>query len=219
MSDGVHDRGGRVPEFRGLSNRMLLITGHQRSGTGYMAKLCQACGLDVGHERPGRDGISSFQYAVATDRVPFHSVDGNRGRNHYRFDRIIHVVRHPLGVIASTAWTAGMIATEWQAQFVPVDLTDSRIRQATQTYLGWNELVEQQTSERIRVEDALAQLPGLLGVQAPKCPPPMDYNARPHDPLTWDRVACSCSDDEYRRLLEMAERYEYRTPMSGSIAG
>lgn len=189
---------------------MILITGHQRSGTGYMAALCQAMGMDVGHERPGKDGISSFQYAVETDRVPFHSIDGNKGRNHYRFDRIIHVVRHPLHVIASTAFTDMNGAIEWQAEFVPVTAPISHgIRRAVQTYLGWNELIEEQTAELVRVEDAENVLPKMLGETVISNAPPPTVNGRDHAQLGWARVAMACVGDEFPRLWDMADRYGY----------
>lgn len=189
---------------------MILITGHQRSGTGYMAALCRAMGLDVGHERPGKDGISSFQYAVQTARVIFHSIDGNKGRNCYDFTQIIHVVRHPLHVIASTAFTDMNGAIEWQAQFVPVTAPEQHgLRQAVQTYLGWNELIEQQTDIRVRVEDAEHELPKILGKQVIQDPPPPNVNARDHALIGWARVATACVGDEFPRLCNMAERYGY----------
>lgn len=189
---------------------MLLITGHQRSGTGYMAALCRSMGLDVGHERPGEDGISSFQYAVDTDTVPFHSVDQNRGRKWYEFDDIIHVVRHPLHVIASTAFTDMNGAIEWQARFIPVTAPpEHRIRQAVQTWLGWNELIEKQADIRVRVEDAEEELPKILGEDVMFDPPLPTVNARPHADLKWARVSMACQGDEFPRLWNMADRYGY----------
>lgn len=187
---------------------MILITGHQRSGTGYMAALCQAMGLDVGHEHPGKDGISSFQYAVDTERVIFHSADLHRGRMCYQFDEMIHVVRHPLHVIASTAFTDMNGAIEWQAEYIPVTATD-RVRQAVQTWLGWNELIEKQTDIRVRVEDAENELPKILDVSVVQDPPTPGVNGREHQPLTWSAVAKVCKGDELKRLWTMAERYGY----------
>ena len=167
-------------------------------------------GLDVGHERPGADGISSFQFAVNTDKVPFHSADNNRGRRHFTFDRVIHVVRHPLDVIASTAFTDMNGAIEWQAGFVPVTAPpEHRVRQAVQTWLGWNELIEPQTLDRIRVEDADTELPRMLSCEPPHNTPTKDYNGRDHAPLSWARLAMACSNTEYYQLLRMTKRYGY----------
>jgi hypothetical protein len=166
-------------------------------------------GLDVGHERPGKDGISSFQYAVDTDRVPFHSVDQNRGRKWYDFDRIIHVVRNPAHVIASAAFTDMNGAIEWQAKFVDVDLKANPVRQAVQTWIGWNRLIEEYTMERVRVEDAEEQLPKMMGETVIADPPLPVVNARPHPMLTWSEIRKECRPDEFHDLWEMAERYGY----------
>lgn len=51
--------------------RSLLFVGHPRCGTGYAANLCRQMGLDVGHERLGADGISSWMFAVEADENPY----------------------------------------------------------------------------------------------------------------------------------------------------
>lgn len=187
---------------------VLLITGHQRSGTGYMAALCQACGLDVGHERPGKDGISSFQFAVDTDRVCFHTVDQHRGSNHYRFDRVVHVVRHPLDVIASTAFTDMNGAIEWQAGFVPVDLNASPVVRAAQTWLGWTDLADAKADRRMRIEDAATELPAWMGVRCIQLPP-NNVNARPHARLSREALIDDIGSDLYRKVRAQAERFGY----------
>jgi hypothetical protein len=48
-----------------------LITGVPRSGTGYMAKLMQALGYDVGHEIIRPHGISSWLWAADSPTVPY----------------------------------------------------------------------------------------------------------------------------------------------------
>lgn len=85
------------------TKRDVLVVGHPKSGTGYMAKLLQAHGLGVGHERMGRNGIASWMFAAVTTSVP-HSFDGS-ARALFEFHYVLHVVRHPLPVIASTAYT------------------------------------------------------------------------------------------------------------------
>lgn len=71
---------------------MLLVTGTGRCGTGYMARYLRACGLDVGHEVLGNDGISAWTLTV-----------GRTIATHCRpvpeFDVVIHVVREPCGTI------------------------------------------------------------------------------------------------------------------------
>lgn len=195
---------------------MILITGHQRSGTGYMAALCRSLGFAVGHERVLADGVSSFQFAVATDTVCFHTAEQNRGRNHYDFDVMIHVVRHPLGVIASTAFTDMNGAIDWQAGFIDVDLDADPVRQAVQTYIGWNRLIEPQADVRIPVERAAEELPIALRMyegtgEHDRCPAPTaNYNGREHRSLTWAEVQ-HAAPDLTPELMDMADRYGYTT--------
>jgi hypothetical protein len=47
-----------------------IIVGCCRSGTGYMSALFTACGYDVGHERLGKHGISSWCWAVTDTTTP-----------------------------------------------------------------------------------------------------------------------------------------------------
>ena len=51
--------------------RPLLFVGHPRSGTGFAAELSAQFGLDIGHERDGADGISSWMFAVDADENPW----------------------------------------------------------------------------------------------------------------------------------------------------
>ena len=62
----------------------ILITGCGRSGTGYMAKLFQAAGLDVGHEKEGLQGTSDW-HAIGWPIAKL-----------MQYDHIIHVWRDPL---------------------------------------------------------------------------------------------------------------------------
>jgi rhodanese-related sulfurtransferase len=50
--------------------RPLLIAGHPRTGTGYAAALCRQLGVDVGHEKLGASGISSWMFAVDAEANP-----------------------------------------------------------------------------------------------------------------------------------------------------
>lgn len=194
---------------------MILITGHQRSGTGYMAGLCRSLGFAVGHERVLADGVSSFQFAVNTKRVPFHSIEQNKGRKHYEFSLVIHVVRHPLKVIASTAFTDMNGAIEWQANFCQVDLHASRIRQAVQTYIGWNTIAGRKARVRIPVERADEELPIALrmyegtGEHEREPVPPRNYNGREHPPVTWSDIRHHVTPREFEELWIMADRYGY----------
>ena len=67
----------------------ILVAGHPRSGTGYMAQLLSSMGLQVGHEVVREHGISHWQFAQKTDKVPYRI---KRGRNCFKFTHVIHVI-------------------------------------------------------------------------------------------------------------------------------
>lgn len=77
-------------------NKAAIITGCGRSGTLYMRKYFSAFCMDVGHERYGLNGISSW-YLGFKDRR------NSALAYYYRSHRIIpiHIVRSPLKVISS----------------------------------------------------------------------------------------------------------------------
>lgn len=57
--------------IRKKTYRPILISGHPRTGTGYAAALCRQLGADVGHEKLGAAGISSWMFAVDADANPY----------------------------------------------------------------------------------------------------------------------------------------------------
>jgi hypothetical protein len=80
--------------------KTILVTGAPRLGTTTAARYFQAQGLDVGHERMGVDGASSY-YWFRDNPVPQAAHAGRR--SDYVFERVIHLVRDPLATIASLA--------------------------------------------------------------------------------------------------------------------
>ena len=166
---------------------MFLITGAGRSGTKYMAAVLRRCGLDVGHERLGRDGIVSGFYCFEAERYP--------GRNHPaprpEFEVILHQVRDPLRTIASV--TTGR-SRAWAQQFVPVEAGASPLRWACYYWLTWNLEAERQALWTYRIEalpDVWLDLQRVLCFDADYATAagvPTNLNARKHSAVTWDDV-------------------------------
>lgn len=186
----------------------LLITGHPRSGTGYMAALCQACGYDVGHERMGADGISSWLMAPPAHRVCYHAQIGRRGRLALGpYHRAIHVLRNDVpACVASIAYTE-QASLVWRARWVPIDLSANPITQAVQSLLGWTRLIEAElpNAEPVRLSEAAERVPAMLGVSPPVQLPPC--NTRPHSPLTWADLRQAVPRGDYHALCRHADRY------------
>ena len=81
--------------------RPLLCVGHPRTGTGFVAELCGQFGLDIGHERDGKDGISSWMFAVDADENPFALSPVARTRRALHWDVMVQIVRDPDTAIPS----------------------------------------------------------------------------------------------------------------------
>ncbi|MCL4676195.1 MAG: glycosyltransferase family 25 protein, partial [Pararhodobacter sp.] len=80
--------------------RDLLVLGHPRGGTGFIAETLRRWGLDIGHETDGRNGLSSWMFAVEDD-APWAMAPVARNRRMLRCRHIIQAVRDPLAAIPS----------------------------------------------------------------------------------------------------------------------
>jgi len=74
--------------------RKILIVGHPRTGTGYTASLLGQLGLDIGHERDGKDGISSWMFAVESEKNPYAQSPIAKSRKALCWEHLIHPVRN-----------------------------------------------------------------------------------------------------------------------------
>lgn len=198
-------------------HKRLLITGHPRSGTGYMAALAQACGWDIGHEKMGLDGVSSWMMGPPVWRVPFHREWAHKGRLWYEFDRVVVITRNPVDLIASVAFTESsgtddrVTSLWWRAAWVPLSLDSDAdpVAQAAQSVVGWYAMLRQWWSGAVwmRMEDARERLPVLLGASA--ATDPGIVNARPHAALTFADIERNCSPWLVRALIESAKEWGY----------
>ena len=208
------------------STKPLLITGHPRGGTGYMAALCRACDWDIGHEVMGRDGISSWMMAPPVWHVPapYHARERHRGRNWYRFERSIIVVREPLAHAASVAYVEctgtpwRTVSQWWRSVWCPIpyklDATPfaPRLASAVRSIVDWHAWMEQWLpgAEVIRLEDARARLPELLA--RPVAREVGVVNARKHPPVTWPEIVAACEPDLIEQFRHYGERLGYPMP-------
>ena len=123
---------------------MFLITGAGRSGSTYITKVLQQCGLDVGHHKMRLDGIVCSFYCFEADRYPTRQP---APRPH--FDVILHQVRHPLRSIASIKTGRSW---KWTCQFLPVDTTAPLLERCCYNWLVFNEEAERQAALTYRIE-------------------------------------------------------------------
>lgn len=156
--------------------KKLLVTGCGRSGTLYITSYLQKLGLDVRHEEPvppngvmGKEGMVSWFMAADDPNPPM-----GPGRTHYEFEYILHLVRHPLKVIASVAQFIFKLDiksykyikrhcgfTHWPV-FSPSLEKDLLIKLAAEYWICWNEKTERIATHRARVEFLNEDISSLL---------------------------------------------------------
>ena len=187
---------------------MILITGSGRSGTTYMARALQRCGLDMPHERLGRDGTVSSLYCFDAPWYP--------GKKHAvprpEFDVILHQAREPLASIASIQTGRSW---DWTCQFLPVGEDAPLLQRACYNWLVFNEEAERQAVLTYRIE-ALEKvwptLQRLIGFNAPYsviADLPRTINSRKHSDVTWGEVK-EAAPEIYDAIRGAAGRYGYR---------
>ncbi len=169
---------------------MLLLTGCPRSGTGHATQVFQAQGLDIGHERLGADGVSSWQFAVHDDRYPWHKA-GER-RDQHDFAVILHQVRDPLAVLASMQV---LRQPDWTFISRHLELPQGDLARRINFYLDWTAICDRQAHYRYRVEDLPTEWPQLHQLCGGKAEwtqaasaIPATYNHRRHGSLTWKDI-------------------------------
>ncbi len=174
--------------------KRFLITGHSRSGTGYAASLFSANGFDIGHERMGRDGTSSWLMAVEAISYPWTQ----DRRQDYEFDTVIHVVREPLDVVCSSAITEKPKSLAFRSKFVHIE--GGMLEGAIRSYYGWTRIIQEQKPDMtVRV----GELQSRMGFQNPA----RERNARPHRTVTRDELKDQVSAEAWDMFLWLEQFY------------
>ena len=212
--------------------RPILAIGHPRCGSGYVSELLKSCGLDVGHERMGQHGISSWMFAVEDDENPWARDPLALTRKHKHFGHIIHFVRNPRTAIPSIirenrhaeksyAFRRKHIMSTFG---VDLDAAGSDVERAILSYLYWNKLIEgQRVDLTVRVEDAEESALRFLKDRqliAPECslvaPPPKNVNTDkryqgtlPKWPVLTDSDWQEVAGDLKSEINESCTRYSY----------
>jgi hypothetical protein len=173
---------------RAPRHRLVLVTGCGRSGTRYTTFVLRRLGLDVGHERLGRDGVASWTLAVDGGGGPW-----GPSQSDIKFDVVLHQVRHPLRVMSSV-----MTFREESWRFIcgriPCPPTDPLLLRAAAYWCYWNAEAERRAALTFRVEDMATVLAGIcaqLGVAV--------------NPSVLDRVPTDVNTRRKGRLFHLAE--------------
>jgi hypothetical protein len=132
--------------------KRLLVIGTPRSGTHFFTKLMQGFGMRVQHERMGEDGTVNCAWLAM--RMPNDPVIKVTGRQNYDFDRIIHLIRHPLPTIASMSHALHGVFWEWQEIHSNLHIHDTTdLEKLAAFWLFWTDGCKHLCDTAIRLED------------------------------------------------------------------
>lgn len=189
---------------------MFLITGSGRSGSTYIAKVLQRCGLDIGHHKMGSDGTVCGYYCFDVKKYPVKSHPVPRPK----FDVILHQVREPLANIASLQTGRSW---KWTCQFLPVSENAPALIKACYNWLIFNEEAEKQALWTYRIED-LGTVWLWQDLQRVLCfdrdyssaifNVPRNINTRKHSKVTWRDIK-KAVPEIYDDIRKAARRYRY----------
>lgn len=189
----------------------VLITGHPRSGTRYVFQLLKSLRQNTSFEKRIENGITVSWKHIKNGTFEPPCPETNIKCD---FDLIIHQIRHPLKVIASstTLWTMSInyLATETQLPDI-IKNKENTVRNCMYTWIAWNKLIETKANWRFKIEDLpiMYKKFGIkLGIEIPFLPQIGKINSRKHIELTWEDLAF----EDYNaavKIREMATRYGY----------
>ena len=133
----------------------ILITGCGRSGTNYVARALRSIGFPFCHEGFPQKGIAAWPLAVkSSEPMPWWMLFK---QGDFVFKPVLHQVRHPLAVIASTQTFAN---SSWCyiEKCIPVNPGDSLLLKCMKYWYYWNLKAEEVSGWTYRVES----FPGIF---------------------------------------------------------
>jgi len=197
-------------------NKKILIIGHPKCGTGYISKLFQNWGYDIGHEQMGKDGISSWMMTVNAEKYPFP----NPLLKYYNFENIICILRHPLKSIQTIHAVSDQnkICKEFREKYIG-KIDNNSFNGACKSYLKWNKLAIKKSNLIINVEkinnyNVIEGIKHKLKINIPHnyITPDKNYNSRLLDKnkIQNKKVLEKITDKKLKQeLLEFMRDYNY----------
>lgn len=141
---------------------MLVVTGAQRSGTRYLAKVLAQAGYQATHELGDPFGSPKDAPDPRT-HPPRGPIEVSWLAAWFWPEAyIVHLVRYPLDAIASSAhrgtFTKPRPYGKWAMDKMPQIALHDEPERSARYWLGWTDLADGQAHERLRLEDVTARL-------------------------------------------------------------
>lgn len=154
-----------------IYHRQFLVIGHPRTGTGYAASLLRQLGFDVGHEKDGTDGLSSWMFAADDSQYPYAQDSVAASRRTLHWNMLLLIVRDPRTAIPSimrdNIWAplSYQFRREHIAEQTGVDLDaiPSNLERAIMSLVCWSRMaLAMKPDFWFRLEHAHEALPHFL---------------------------------------------------------
>ncbi|MDW8518559.1 hypothetical protein [Priestia flexa] len=197
--------------------KKFLVLGHPRSGTGFMSALFNKFGYNVGHETMGKDGISSWMFAVDDNQVY-----GEIGltRKDFEFDYVIMNIRDPISIVSSTFYTENTAtpSLEYRKKHINLSHVQNEIDLSVKSVLGWYSIIEKQNPDIVIKVDELPEqsLCSFLNLAAELehsvCPDAVvqrNINGRKHETLSHTDLIQACNKQTVQEFENFCNRYGY----------
>lgn len=196
-----------------------LILGHPRTGTGYMSKLFQYFGYDVGHEVFGKDGISNWMYSINNIyNMPVWGTRIKRDDNKFKYKLL--VIRNPYTSIKSFINTENNAekSLDYRLKYLNITIEGlNKVETAIYIYDEWIKTILKQYPDIkiIKLENAKDELNNYLinnkfNIKINnKLDPPKNYNTR-NENNTYKDVDFNNISDKFKNILkDFCKKYNY----------
>lgn len=192
---------------------MIAITGCGRSGTKYISELFQKLGIDVTHEKLGKDGISSWCLVPHTQLKCF----GPSYKDiEYRNIPLVHQIREPLSSISSMI-TMQDASWKFIRLFIPISQQDSKLKMCMKYWYYWNLMARQKSCYTYRIENIITEFEELIRIGDFKIninvnkvisAIPKDINTRTHKQYCWSDLRNE-DDSLANKIMILAKETSY----------
>lgn len=182
-------------------NQKIIILGCPRSGTKFISEIFNINGIQIGHEKMGSFGISSWCLVSGDDKV-CHGPSYEKVLNIFGNNSLIyHQVRNPLQTISSLT-TISKKSFDFVKNYIPMDSKESLNLKCMKFWYYWNLMAEKLTTNRYRIEDVDFLLPNFKGLNQ------KNINSRRHVNLNWDDLRME-NEELANNIKVLSERYGY----------
>lgn len=202
--------------------RLVLVNGTGSSGTKYISKVFKAVGMDVPHERTGKDGSVTHYFHTDHEWYPmFPWYEGcahvGERRSDYIFKNEFLAVRHPLRCIPSMASSFDLMDYEFMEETGIIEWgLGSKLLKAMNAYYNINLKMEGESSFVFQLETIKESWPEIcsrLGIGDVKFPDHVkacnkNTGYRAPKKITWKDLE-EADFDLTCKIKKMARRYRY----------